>query len=132
MATRAVVRVLDDDKKVIVNIYTRWNGYPSGLGAKMADFLTGFVLVNGLGADSAPKVANGMGCLAAQLVAYLKTGPAGVYLVPATPEGARGEDYVYTVARAETGKLHLTVREPGKRKPMSEGTPETFLTFWRR
>jgi hypothetical protein len=132
MATRAVVRVLDDDKKVIVNIYKHWNGYPSGLGAKMADFLTGFTVVQGLGADPAGKVANGMGCLAAQLVAYLKTAPGDVYLIPATPEGARGEDYVYTVGRAETGKLHLTVREPGKRKPMSEGTPETFLTFWRR
>jgi hypothetical protein len=132
MSTRAVIRVFNEGKEVIANIYKHWDGYPSALGVDLADFLSDFTLVNGLGAGQSSKVANGMGCLAAQLIAHLKTAPGDVYLLPLVRPGSMGEEYLYTVSRGEAGKLHLTVREVGRRKILSEGTPETFLTFWRR
>ena len=51
------------------------DGYPDGHGQELADFLTGFQVVNGIGGDDEinyPKLANGLGCLAAQTIAHLK------------------------------------------------------------
>jgi hypothetical protein len=51
------------------------DGYPDGHGQELADFLDGFKIVNGISTEDRdfPKVANGMGCLAAQVIAHFKT-----------------------------------------------------------
>jgi len=53
------------------------------------------------------KVANGMECLAAQIVAHSKEGPGHIYLCLPDSEDAWGE-YTYTVYLKE-GKLWITV-----------------------
>jgi len=85
-----------------------YDGYPTGHGAELKEFLGPFEVVNGLSGDyKARKVANGAGCLAAQLIAHFKTEPGGIYLEPA---GARdmGEEYIYTV-RPSGDHIRLTV-----------------------
>ncbi len=95
MGTRALIKVLDESKSVVACIYSQWDGYPSGLGSELATFLNGIKLINGFtGKETAP-VANGMGCLAAQLIVYFKKHVGSYYLVD--PNQEHGEEYVYEV-----------------------------------
>lgn len=55
------------------------DGYPSGHGKELKDFLTSIKMVNGLSFNQT-NVANGMECLAAQLIAELKTEAGSIYL----------------------------------------------------
>ena len=88
MATRATVSVArreegvsfsEKPNKTIVDIYHHYDGYPEGLGVTLASYLDDFVITNGLGRDN-DYVFNGLGCLAASLVAELKDGPGNVYI----------------------------------------------------
>jgi hypothetical protein len=77
-------------------MYRQYDGYPTGHGAELAEFLAPFTLVNGLGINETRKVANGMGCLAAQLVANFKDGAGGFYLYPTSAVDC-GQDYEYHI-----------------------------------
>ena len=90
MATRALINFVEREDgvtfsahpsvdKIHVQIYNHYDGYPSGLGVTLADYLQGYKVVNGLGNDQ-ELVANGIGCLAAQTVKYLKNEPGQIYL----------------------------------------------------
>lgn len=96
MGTRSLTIIKDEDGKELVCMYRQFDGYPTGHGQELATFLAGGELVNGLGLHDDKLVFNGMGCLAAAVVSYLKTGPGGIYLYP---PGSRdcGEEYIYTV-----------------------------------
>ena len=104
MATRATVSVArreegvsfsEKPNKTIVDIYHHYDGYPEGLGVTLASYLDDFVITNGLGRDN-DYVFNGLGCLAASLVAELKDGPGNVYIEdPERPHGWL--DYKYYV-----------------------------------
>jgi hypothetical protein len=96
MGTRSLTFVYDDTAKVMC-MYRQFDGYPSGHGRELADFLLGFdAVVNGLRFNETRKVANGMGCLAAQLVGNFKTGAGGFYLYPTNTTDA-GQEYEYHV-----------------------------------
>jgi hypothetical protein len=96
MGTRSLTFVYDDKQKVMC-MYRQFDGYPSGHGAELATFLSGFdAVVNGYAFDETRKVANGMGCLAAQLVANFKVGVGGFYLYPTSTKDA-GKEYEYHV-----------------------------------
>lgn len=107
MGTRARINVIEDDK-VLVSIYRQYDGYPEGLGQKVADFLRDITIVNGLSGDTTNQ-ANGMGCLAAQLIKYLKDGVGSVYIRSTGPE-SQGEEYIYTVYQ-EGNKASIRVSE---------------------
>ena len=104
MATRATVSVAKREEgvsfsekpnKTIVDIYHHYDGYPEGLGVKLASYLDDFKITNGLGRNN-DYVFNGLGCLAASLVAELKDGPGNVYIEdPERPHGWL--DYKYYV-----------------------------------
>ena len=94
MGTRSLTFVYDGDVPVI-NMYRQFDGYPSGHGAELAEFLDGFEVVNGIGKVQ-PKIANGMGCLAAQLIANFKKTVGGFYIHPVT-ETDCWQDYEYHV-----------------------------------
>lgn len=83
-------------------MYRQFDGYLEGHGKDLADFLSGFKLVNGISGDEPPKFANGMGCLAAQVVAHFKNEPGGIYIHAA---GTRDvwEEYIYFVS-GKTGE----------------------------
>ena len=92
MATRAMISIArrkkgvsfsEEPNQTIVDIYHHWDGYPEGLGVTLGWYLSGKRVVNGIGGkDNEDLIFNGMGCLAASLVAYLKDGPGNVYIEP--------------------------------------------------
>jgi hypothetical protein len=104
MGTRSLTFVYDSYKdeagkivqEPIINMYRQYDGYPTGHGAELAEFLAPFTLVNGLGINETRKVANGMGCLAAQLVSNFKDGAGGFYLYPTSAVDC-GQDYEYHI-----------------------------------
>jgi len=87
-------------------MYKQYDGYPTGLGQELADWLANMRIVNGIrcGAEDCAvgRMANGMDCLAAQLVAHFKTEVGGVYLLPPGTRGA-GEEFIYTISKNGTG-----------------------------
>jgi hypothetical protein len=109
MGTRALTFVYDGDKP-IVNLYRQYDGYPTGHGAELAEFLDGFKIVNGIGAETT-RIANGMGCLAAQVVAHFKDSVGGFYIhsVDATE---CGQDYEYHVYQKDR-ELRVRVTDRG-------------------
>jgi hypothetical protein len=103
MATRAMISIAkreegvsfsEEPNKTIVDIYHHWDGYPEGLGVTLANYLDGKKITNGLGRDN-NNLFNGMGCLAASLVAELKDGPGDVYIEPRESHG--WIDYQYYI-----------------------------------
>ena len=100
MGTRSLTYVYDFDRAKGQNpflcVYRQMDGYIlGGHGEELSDFLVGIKLVNGIsGGQSAGAFANGMGCLAAQMVANFKKGIGGIYLMsPETVDA--GQEYEY-------------------------------------
>jgi hypothetical protein len=89
--------MFDKNDQPIMCLYGQFDGYPSGHGANLADFLDGYQIVNGLDGSTKGKVANGMGCLAAQMVGHFKDGPGLFYLHAPVPNQDCGQDYEYHV-----------------------------------
>jgi hypothetical protein len=110
MGTRSLTFVYDGDE-AIINMYRQYDGYPTGHGAELAEFLTPFNMVNGIRVGETRKIANGMGCLAAQLVSHFKAGEAGqFYLYPTTAVDC-GQDYEYHIYKDEQGiRVRITDR----------------------
>lgn len=95
MGTRALIKVYDESNMAIACLYSQWDGYPSGLGTDLAVFLNGIKLVNGISGSETVSVANGMGCLAAQMIVHFKKAVGSYYLVD--PKQDHGQEYVYEV-----------------------------------
>jgi hypothetical protein len=96
MGTRALTFVYDGETPII-NLYRQYDGYPTGHGAELAEFLNGFKIVNGLGPDTPSRIANGMGCLAAQLVSHFKGDEAGQFYLYSPQTVECGQDFEYHV-----------------------------------
>ena len=109
MGTRALTFVYDGERPII-NLYRQYDGYPSGHGAELAEFLDGFTVVNGFG-EKRSKLANGMGCLAAQLVANFKT-EVGQFYLHSPNEKDCGQDYEYHVYQKDR-ELRVRVTDRG-------------------
>ena len=97
MGTRALTFVYDGSTP-IVNMYRQYDGYPSGHGLELAQFLTRGKLVQGLSGKE-QVVFNGMGCLAAAMIANFKETPGGFY-IHSVEETECGQDYEYHVYQA--------------------------------
>ena len=96
MGTRSLTFVYDN-KEPMINMYRQFDGYPSGHGSELAEFLNSFdAIVNGIPVGDKRRLANGMGCLAAQLIANFKTEVGGFYMYPVSAEDC-GQDYEYHV-----------------------------------
>ena len=119
MGTRSLTFVSDGDTPV-VNMYRQFDGYPSGHGAELADFLDGMVVVNGYG-EVKPKIANGMGCLAAQMIANFKQTVGGFYIHPVTDTDC-WQDYEYHVYEDK-----VVVKNPTE--VIFEGSYQAFSKF---
>ena len=109
MGTRALTFVYDGDKP-IVNLYRQYDGYPTGHGAELAAFLEDFRIVNGIGRETT-RVANGMGCLAAQIVAHFKDSVGGFY-IHSVDSTECGQDYEYHVYQKDK-ELRVRVTDRG-------------------
>lgn len=104
MGTRALVNVIEDDK-VLCTIYRQYDGYPEGLGKELEEFLEDFTIVNGFSSETPKPVANGMGCLAAQLIKHLKDGVGNVYIFPINSKDV-GEEFMYNI-KENKGKVKI-------------------------
>jgi hypothetical protein len=117
-------------------MYRQYDGYPTGHGKELADFLAGGKLVNGLTSRTEP-VFNGMGCLAAQMVAHFKETPGGFYIHSVT-ETECGQDYEYHVYQ-DTEGLRVRITDRGfnmfgltmseTNEAIFDGTVEEFAEF---
>jgi hypothetical protein len=96
MGTRSLTYVYDGDE-TIVCMYRQFDGYPTGHGAELAEFLEGGMIVNGLPMGQKGKFFNGMGDLAAQMVAYFKKGAGGFYLYPTQQNQDCWQEYEYHI-----------------------------------
>jgi len=98
MGTRSLTTFNDEFKnEEIAVIYRQYDGYPQVHGKELFKFLNGMTVVNGLGINNPPKIANGMSCLAAQVVSHFKGNEAGgIYLYGSGTRDV-GEQYIYTI-----------------------------------
>ena len=147
MGTRSLTRVIEtykdnktqkQVKKQLINMYRQYDGYPSGMGADLVEFLDGSKVVNGLSSDDmkSTRVFNGAGCLAAQLVAHFKEGAGGIYIEPTSAKDC-GQDYEYEIiVDFDTKQVTLKCIEVGyvspkgnyvnKKRVLFEGKAEEF------
>jgi hypothetical protein len=97
MGTRSLTFVYDG-KNPVINMYRQFDGYPSGHGSELAEFLTPIKVINGIGSEQTKvgRFANGMGCLAAQMIAHFKNSVGGFYIHPVTDTDC-WQDYEYHV-----------------------------------
>ena len=133
MGTRSLTRVFQG-RTQIVNIYRQYDGYPSGHGKELAEFLALGPLVNGICVGSSERVFNGPGDLAAQLVCHLKQGSAtepevgGIYLeAPSTKDA--GQDYEYHIIVSDDEDQTLTVKVMSYGKKLFSGDLAGFAEF---
>ena len=121
MSTRSLTRVIETwndektnklKKQTLVCMYRQFDGYPSGMGSDLAEFLNSGKIVNGISLAETERVFNGMGCLAAQMVAHFKDGAGGYYLYP-TNVGKVWQEYEYEIIQHENEPIQLKVIEVG-------------------
>ena len=121
MSTRALVNIVQrqegrsfsktlEPSAIHTQIYKHYDGHPERLGVTLASYLKGYDIRNGIPSEYQGPIANGMGCLSAQLVSYLKEEPGNVYLQP--PADPEWEDYVYYVWVKEDTKIMISIFDP--------------------
>lgn len=109
MGTRSLTRVFDNDKQILC-MYRQMDGYPSGHGAELADFLASGALVNGYTMGTKERQFNGAGCLAAQMICEFKQGKVGgIYIYPIETDDS-WQDYEYHV-HIKHGQIRVIVYE---------------------
>ena len=149
MGTRSLTRIFEtykDEKKnkqvkiQLVNMYRQYDGYPSGHGTELADFLNSGKVVNGIGSrDEKQILFNGGGCLAAQMIAHFKDGAGGIYIEPITAKDC-GQEYEYevivnfdtkvlTMKCFENGYINKKGEYKSGKKLLFEGKPADFEQF---
>jgi len=110
MSTRALINIVDRQEgrsfsktlpstAIHTQIYNHYDGYPERLGVTLASYLKDYDITNG--------VPNGIGCLSAQLVSYLKDEPGSIYLRP--PGNIDFEDYVYYIWVKENKEIMISI-----------------------
>ena len=120
MGTRSLTFVYDEGRPVI-NMYRQFDGYPSGHGRELAEFLLEGKMVNGIPVGRNERMFNGMGCLAAQLVSNFKKDAGGFYLYPMDCTDC-WQEYEYHVYEDK-----VVVKDPTE--VIFEGTWEEFHGF---
>ena len=116
----------------IVTMYRQYDGYPNGHGIDLAEFLASGTMVNGFGLNEEKLVFNGMGCLAAQVIAHFKKGVGGFYLHRGGATNC-GEEYRYEVITNGAGQdITLRCYDVYDKKWIFEGTPKEFIQKYKK
>jgi len=122
MGTRSLTYVYVEDTPIMC-MYRQFDGYPSGHGVELAEFLTQIEMGNGIsGEPELFSFANGMGCLAAQMVVNFKKSPGGFYIYPVELDQACWQEYEYHVYEKQ-----VVVKNPTE--VIFEGSYEEFMSF---
>lgn len=129
MGTRSLTIVYDGSNKPIINMYRQCDGYVSGHGLQLAEFLIPFEIVNGIqGNPKLGVVANGMACLSAQLVKHFKDGVGGIYLYCVDDRDC-WQDYEYHVYKKEIKVKRLNPTKLVGYDWIFQGSHKEFHTF---
>jgi hypothetical protein len=140
MGTRSTYRVIEtfkdsetkkQVKKNLVLVYVQYDGYPSGHPKDTAEWLAGGHVVNGISGNDKGLIFNGAGCLAAQLIARLKSGPGGTYIYELKNRGKCGEDYLYDIVVDDDSKsiTFIAYENYGRKKVLFNDNPQHFKRF---
>ena len=116
-----------EKKQNILCMYRQYDGYLSGHGAELAEFLQDFTVVNGYNSGTPKRAANGMGCLAAQLIAHFKDDIGNIYIHEPNDSDC-GEEYTYTVYE-EDGKVRIRAYDVWAKKIIFDGSPKQMLAL---
>ena len=82
MGTRSLTYVYEGETPIMC-MYRQFDGYLEGHGQELANFLNELTIGNGIsGKPELFTFANGMGCLAAQMLVWFKKTPGGFYIHP--------------------------------------------------
>jgi len=124
MGTRSLTTFIDDHtKEEIVVMYRQYDGYPSGHGRDLTNFLNEMKIVNGIpGGKKLTQLANGISCLAAQVVSHFKNGVGDFYL-HAGDTRDYGEEFVYTIY-AKDNELKVKVEDTYEDKVLFDGNTD--------
>ena len=128
MGTRAIVDIYGEgegeEDVVLCTLYRQFDGYPEGgLGDELVDFIKTKKVVNGHSHGS--NEANGMGCLAAQLIGHLKNGVGNLYLFPPNTKDV-WEEFRYRVRlHPGTGVVTVDCSEVD-----GDGNPEEWRSLY--
>ncbi len=147
MGTRSLTRVIevwDDNGKQkqekLLTMYRQFDGYPSGHGQELAEFIKSGKVVNGISMDEKSKVFNGAGCFAAQMISHFKGDSAGNFYIYSNNAKDVGEEYEYHVlVDFDTKQITLKCYEIGyikrdgsysnKRRLLFDGNAVDFEAF---
>ena len=122
MGTRSLTFVYDSGNPIMC-MYRQFDGYPEGHGQELAEFLNTLQVGNGIsGNPNLFEFANGMGCLAAQMIVWFKKTPGGFYIHPVDLNQDCWQDYEYHVYENK-----VVVKNPTE--VIFEGSWEDFHSF---
>jgi hypothetical protein len=139
MGTRSLTRFIlqdGDERNPITCIYRQYDGYPSGHGKQLAEFLSSGTMVNGY-ASSEERQFNGLGCLAAQFIKEFKDGTGNIYIEKPNAKDC-GEEYIYEVIykqpkgsfeKPNEDSLTMSCIDVWEDKTIFEGSPKEFHTI---
>lgn len=148
MGTRSLTHVIEtwkdhesgkQKKQCLMTMYRQFDGYPSGMGTDLAEFLKQGKVVNGISMAETQLVFNGAGCLAAQVVAHFKDGAGGIYLHKPMSKDC-GEEYTYeiivgyeskeiTLRCFEIGYMTRSGEYTNKKRLLFEGKPQEYAEW---
>ena len=138
MGTRSITRVIEtykdngkEKKDILVTMYRQFDGYPSGHGMELAEFIKSGKVVNGISMGDTQKVFNGAGCFAAQMISHFKGDEAGgIYLYPNNIKDAWQNYEYHVLVDFDSKQVTLICYKSGKRKKqLFKGSPEKFIEF---
>ena len=134
MSTRSLIRFAtreegvsfsEHPERVEIQVYKHYDGYPEGHPTELAKYLKDFKIVNGLGAHDI-KVANGLGCLAAQYVAAFKINAGDIYVE--NPDTKHGDiDYVTYVWGDYDKSIWMSIFDTYEKKCIFVGKPQELI-----
>ena len=109
----------------ILCMYRQFDGHLNRHGLELAEYLQDFNIVNGFGHNTPERAANGMGCLAAQLIAHFKNSIGNIYMHHSDAKDC-GEEYTYTIYK-NNGKVHIRAYDVYAEKVIFDGTPDKLI-----
>tara|TARA_R100001594_G_scaffold14471_1_gene30748 strand:+ start:5970 stop:6392 length:423 start_codon:yes stop_codon:yes gene_type:complete len=136
MGTRSLTKVIEtykdkenkEYKTNLICMYRQYDGYPSGHGQELCDFLFDRKIVNGYNMEhQRGKYNNGMGCLGAELIQHFKDGVGNIYLYSPDTQDV-WEDYTYLIEGNEKDQLKVKVMDCENKK-IFEGSPSELQTY---
>lgn len=131
MGTRCLTFITNDEGPPIICMYRQMDGYPEGHGRELAEFLVPIQMVNGISITCSDiLLANGAGCLAAQIVAHFKNGAGGIYLHRPNKHMDTSQDYEYWVDVIDDYTIQIRVYTPNISKRQLFKGNVTEFALW--